>query len=173
MGNVILVIAQKNFQDKEFMDTKEALQSKGFKCDIASKTIDICEGQNGLKVNPDITIEDALIGLEMYKAVVFIGGGGASEYFDDDKAKGLAKMSLDKGLIVGAICIAPIILAKAGLLKGRNATVWDGNQEQSRYFSDNEINFIPESVVVDDNIVTANGPSAATAFGEKIASLLE
>jgi len=129
MGNVVLVIAQENFQDKEFMDTKEALQKAGFKCDVASKTVDKAKGAFGLEIIPDITIEDALIGLDMYKAIVFIGGGGAVEYQDDDKAKGLAKMTLDKGKILGAICIAPMILAKAGLLQGKKATAWDGNGE--------------------------------------------
>ena len=122
---------------------------------------------------PDITIEDVLVGLDMYKAVIFIGGGGASEYIDDDKAQGLAKMTLDKEKILGAICIAPMILAKAGLLQGKKATVWDGDQQQSSYFNHNGIEYTGEEVTVDGNIVTGNGPPAATAFGEKIASLLE
>ena len=173
MGNVILVIAQEKFQDKEFMDTKEALQKNGFKCDVASKSLEVAKGSLGLEISPDINLEDALVGLEMYRAVVFIGGGGAVSYLDDDKAKGLAKMAFDKGLVLGAICIAPMILAKAGLLTGKKATVWDGDKEQSKYFDSNGIEYTGEEVTIDGNIVTANGPAAAKSFGEKIASLLE
>ena len=122
--------------------------------------------------NPDITIEDALTGLEMYKAVVFIGGGGAVAYQEDDEALELAKKSFEKGLVVGAICIAPMILAKVGLLEAKKATVWDGDGEQSSYFNHNGIEYTGEDVSVDGKIVTGNGPMAASAFGEKIASLL-
>jgi len=173
MANVILVIAQKNFHDKELMDTKQAIQSKGFKCHIASKTVEKAKGKLGLEISPDITLQDALLSLDMYKAVVFIGGSGARDYFDDKEALGLAKMSNNKGKIIAAICIAPMILAKAGILQGKKATVWDGNQEQSEFFKQNNIKFTGEDVTVDGNIVTANGPDAAKAFGEKIAELLE
>lgn len=172
MGNVVLIIAQENFQDKELIDTKDALQSKGFKCDIASKTVEPAKGAFGLEIIPDITIEDALVGLDMYKAMVFIGGSGAQSYFDDKEALGLAKLSYNKGKITAAICIAPIILAKTGILEGKKATAWDGDKQQSAYFNQHNIEFTGEDVTIDGNIVTANGPPAAKAFGEKIAELL-
>ena len=172
MAEVIIVIAQEGFQDKEFSDTKEAISKAGFRCDVASSSTSIAKGKLGLEIHPDITIEDALIGLDMYRAVVFIGGPGAVSYFDDAKVQGLAKIALDKEKLVCAICIAPMILAKAGLLKGRRATVWDGDGKQSEYFGLHGIEYTSEDVTVDENIITANGPEAALAFGEKIAELL-
>jgi protease I len=173
MADVILVIAQENFHDKELMDTKESIQSKGFRCHIASKTVEKAKGKLGLEISPDITIQDSLLGLDMYKAVVFIGGNGARGYFEDKEALGLAKMANDNGKIVGAICIAPMILAKSGILDCKRATVWNGDNEQSNYFSANHIEYIDEGVCVDGNIVTADGPDSAKSFGEKIAELLE
>ena len=82
------------------------------------------------------------------------------------------KMALDKNKLVCAICIAPMILAKAGLLKDINATVWDVDGKQSSYFNSHGIKYTGEDVTVDGNIITANGPDAASAFGEKIAELL-
>jgi len=172
MAEVIIVIAQEGFQDKEFSDTKESISRAGFKCDVASSSTSIAKGKLGLEIYPDITIEDALIGLDMYRAVVFIGGPGAYDLIDDKKVQGLAKMALDKDKLVCAICVAPMILAKAGILSDKEATVWDGDKEQSSYFNSNGIRYTGEDVTVDGKIVTANGPEAAASFGEKIAELL-
>jgi protease I len=67
--------------------------------------------------------------------------------------------------LVGAICLAPVILAKAGMLKNKNAIVFSS-----------EINTIKDlcaiystlSVVKDGNIITGNGPTAARKFGETV-----
>ena len=172
MGNVVLVIAQKEFRDKELVDTKDSLQSKGFQCDIASKTLDKAVGSDGLEVMPDLTIQDVLLSLDMYRAVVFIGGKGMINYFDDKEFLGLAKIANNKKIITAAVCIAPMILAKAGVLDNKKATVWNGDNQQSAYFQKNNIEYTGETVTVDGNIVTGNGPDAAKAFGEKIAELL-
>jgi len=73
------------------------------------------------------------------------------------------------GKVIGAICIAPVTLANAGLLKGRKATVWAS--EKARIETKGAI-YTGADVQVDDNIVTANGPNAAKAFGEALLKLL-
>lgn len=171
-GNVLLVVAQQ-FRDKELVDTKEALQRNGFKCDIAAKDLHECVGADGLKIMPDKTLSESLDGISMYRAIAFIGGPGARAYFDDKEVHLLARTARDAGLLVGAVCIAPMILAKAGLLMHKKATAWDGDKQQSAYFGQNKINYTGEDVTVDDKIITGNGPAAATAFGERIAHLIK
>lgn len=173
MGNVILVVAQEGFQEKELTDTKDALQKEGFKCDIAAKNLTWAVGKTGMRIMPDLTIGDAISSLSMYAGVAFIGGPGAAAYFDDNEALKLAKLSYEKGKVTGAICIAPMILAKAGVLAGKKATVWDGDSEQSDFFKKNGINYTGAEVTVDGKTVTGNGPNAARAFGEAIAKILE
>jgi len=55
------------------MDTKEALQKEGFKCDIAAKNLTWAVGKTGIKVMPDLTLSDAIESLAMYAGVAFIG----------------------------------------------------------------------------------------------------
>ena len=173
MTNIILVVAQNGFQEKELMDTKEALQKEGFKCDIAAKNLSWAVSKNGMRVMPDLTLSDAVDSLAMYGGVVFIGGPGAVAYFNDSEALELARKSYESGKVTAAVCIGPMILVHAGILKGKKATVWDADGQQSAYFKKNGINYTGASVTADGNIVTGNGPESAKAFGEEIAKLLE
>jgi|SRR3989344_6839396 len=173
MAEVILVIAQKNFQPVELMDTKKAIQSKGFSTVIASKTIAQAIATDGTRIMPDISLKEAIESLDLYKAVVFIGGGGSEQYFNDMEALELAKKSYEKEKITAAICIAPVILANAGILERKKATVWDNEQEEfSAILQEKGADCTGNDVESDGIIITANGPQAATEFGNKIAELL-
>jgi protease I len=105
---------------------------------------------------------------------VFIGGSGASVFFDNSVALDIARKSFEQGKVTAAICIAPIILANAGILQGRDATVWDsGSGEMVSQLEAHGAKFQNDAVVEDGKIITANGPDAATKFGKAIARLLK
>ena len=104
-----------------------------------------------------------------YDAVVFVGGSGASAYFNDETALGLAQRAYEDGKVVAAICIAPNILAQAGLLEGKKATAYERVKSD---LTEKGAVWSNESVVRDGRIITANGPAAARRFGEEIAKLL-
>ncbi|MCS7131535.1 MAG: DJ-1/PfpI family protein, partial [Hadesarchaea archaeon] len=91
-------------------------------------------------------------------------------YFNDERALSIAKDAAKKGKKVGAICIAPIILANAGVLEGKRATVWNG--DFVRMLKERGAKYTGKQVEVDGNIITANGPTAAKEFGRTIAKEL-
>jgi protease I len=101
--------------------------------------------------------------------VIFIGGGGASVFFDHRGAHTLARATHAAGGVVAAICIAPSVLARAGLLSGVHATAFPTQQEDLRahgaLWSD-------DPVCLDGSIITASGPQAAGEFGVSIADAL-
>jgi len=73
------------------------------------------------------------------------------------------------GKLVSAICIGPVSLAKANILSGKQVTGWvDEQGTQKNEIESAGATFTGEPVTIDGNIITANGPSAATAFGEAI-----
>jgi len=78
-------------------------------------------------VKPDILIKD--VNVKTFDAVVFVGGPGAEEYFHNPVALKIAQEAYKEGKVVGAICIAPRILAEAGILKGKKATVFHSQIE--------------------------------------------
>ena len=70
----------------------------------------------------------------------------------------------EKGILIAAICAAPMILGKLGILNGKNATCYPGFEEHllGAYVSSN-------LVVEDGNIITGRGPGAAAEFAFAIA----
>jgi protease I len=164
---VILVIAEQMFRDEEYQYPKIILEKAGIKVITVSTTLGEAVGKLGLKVKPDRLL--AQLTVSQADALLFIGGGGSSQYFDDQTAHRLAREYAREGKIIGAICIAPVILARAGLLSGKHATVFPDGQvdlEQNGAF------YTGNSVEVDGLIITGNGPAAAEEFGRKLVELL-
>ena len=171
MKSVLFVIAHNGFQDNEFSIPRDILKAKGHKIIVASSDTSPASGALGGKVNPDISLDTVLNRIDEFDAVIFIGGGGAREYFNSPVVHQIAR---DAKNIIAGICIAPLILANAGVLDGKKATVWnDKNGTQSKLIESKGAVFVAQPVVVDGKLVTANGPSAAKVFGERIAELLK
>ncbi len=170
MAKVLMVIAPDNFRDEEYFETREVLESAGFSVATASKTLGAAKGMLGGTANPDIALSDADAG--DYSAVVFVGGTGASIYFDDSEAKALAKDAFGKGKVVAAICIAPTILANAGVLEGRKATVYK-DEGLIENLKAKGAEYTGEDVASDGKVITGSGPHAAKAFGKAIAEALK
>jgi len=168
-----MVIAPSNFRDEELLDTKRVLESAGVNVMVASRTTAESRGMFGALARPNIALDRARAA--DFDAVVFVGGSGAKAYFDDRVAHSLARDAAGAGKLVAAICIAPSILARAGLLRGRRATVWD-DQGPSGPFVGNlragGATFTGEEVVRDGLFVTANGPKAAEKFGRMLVESL-
>jgi protease I len=81
----------------------------------------------------------------------------------------LAREADEGAKVLGAICLAPVILANAGVLRNRRATVAG---TEARTIEAAGATYTGPGVTVDENIVTANGPKSSTAFGQRINGLL-
>ncbi len=168
---ILMVIAPRNFRDEEFLKPKEIFEKNNIEVTVASKGVKEATGMLGAKADVDIDIGE--VNVDKYDAVVFVGGGGASVYYEDPTALNIARESYEKGKVVAAICIAPGILAKAGILKGKKATIWDsGNGEFIKILEEEGATYTGENVEQDGKIITANGPHAAEEFGERIVKSL-
>lgn len=166
MAKILSVIAPVDFQDKEYGDSKKALEKAGHEV-ITTSTAGTAHGKFGAEVDVDVLLSDA--SSDDYDAIMFIGGPGSFEYFDDPTALNLAQDFYNAGKLTTAICVAPSILANAGLLEGKTVTCWDG---EAGTLKGAGANYTGKSVEVDGLIVTGDGPMSATAFGETIANSL-
>lgn len=161
-----MVIAPVTFRDEEYAEPKAVFERRGARVTTASVDPGPCMGRFGLEATADIALADA--DPADYDVVVFVGGGGAQVFFDDADAHRVAVGARDEGRFIGAICIAPSILAHAGLLTGRRATAFESQRDD---LIAHGAEWTGQSVTVDPPFVTANGPEAAAAFGEALADL--
>jgi len=164
---VLMVIAKNKFRDEEYREPRMVLEAAGAVITVASSSLNTAEGMLGLKVKPDVLIGNVKEG--DYDGIVFVGGGGASEYFDSPVAHTLARNFFEHGKLTSAICIAPATLANAGVLKGKRATAFPSSEEALKTHGAIAVR---DDVVTDGKIVTAVGPSAAKKFGEKLVDVL-
>ena len=167
-AKAVLIISSVNFRDEELFQPRRILQVGGVDVKIASSSLRPSRGMLGTMAFPQLLLTD--IDAADYDAVIFIGGIGAQEYFDDTVAHKIARDGVSAGKVVGAICLAPVILANAGVLEGKQATVFSS---ESRALIRKGIRYTGESVVVDGNIITADGPKSSEPFGEAILELLK
>lgn len=168
MKRALVVIAQDGYQDHELDKTKAALEQADFTAVLCSKEAGACVGKLGGSQHALIAMKD--VNVDDYSRIAFIGGPGAVDLASDGDALNLAYKAVQAGVPLGAICIAPTILAKAKVLVGKKATVWDNNGEQVAVLEQNGAVYTGENVTVDGKIVTANGPEAAEEFGQTLAS---
>jgi protease I len=126
---VALLIAPSDFRDEEYFQPKVMLEAVGIQVSTVAKgNPDEVTGTNGGKAHIDAKFED--LTAEHYDGLVLVGGKGAYQYFDDSDVHALVQAFCELDKPVGAICIAPVILAKAGSLLGKRATVFpDGEND--------------------------------------------
>lgn len=167
--NALIVIAQDGYQDHEFEGTRVALEAAGCAVVIASEVAGPCTGKLGGIEMADVALRD--VNVLAYDRIAFIGGPGAHALVEHPDAHRIAREAVRNEIPLGAICIAPLILAAAGVLKGKAATVWDAEGEQAAQLERAGASYTADPVTVSGRIVTANGPAAADAFGEALAAL--
>jgi len=165
--DVLMVIASGDFRDEEYREPAQALARAMAGVVVASSSKSDSVGMFGLHVTPDLLLSE--VDVSKYAAVVFIGGSGASEYFNDATAHKIARDAADQGQLVCAICIAPSTLANAGLLKGKKATCFPA--EKANLVAKGA-KFANKGVVCDGKIITADGPDNAAAFAKAICEAL-
>jgi protease I len=110
------------------------------------------------------------INAKNFSAIVLIGGKGSKDYWDNETLHKIARNFQSAGKIVAAICSAPIILARAGLLTNIPATCWSEDKNELIKLG---INYNDRSVISERGIITSDGPSSAEQFAETILNLIK
>ncbi len=164
--------ASKDFEDEEYFTPLHILSSCGVKTVVFSDKKGPIIGIEGGEGDAEREFKD--FNPNEFSAVVFVGGPGCLEKMDNEEVYEIAKKALKNNCLLAAICIAPVILANAGLLDGIRATVWSSPTDKKAIkLLKNKGAFYEESSVVKDGmIITANGPNAAEDFSRAILSAI-
>jgi len=163
---ILMIIAPRDFRDEEFQEPKAILEREGFKVVVASTVAETAKGMFGMKVTPDTTVDN--VNPAEFDAVVVVGGSGSPTYlWNNAQIQRIVQTLHQKGGLVSAICLSPVVLAKAGLLRGKKATVFRTADSVNELKKGGAL-ISDAPVVVDGEIITGSGPEAAREFGRKI-----
>lgn len=167
---VVMIVAFKDFRDEEYFVTKEVLENNGVEVYTASSQRGVAIGAEGGEAEVDLLVSEVVPNINIFDAVIFAGGPGTLKYLDNETSYNLIKETIaEKDMVLAAICISPVILAKTGVLEGKEATVFaTGNKSSVNTLEENGAEFVDDKVAKDGNIITANGPEAAKDFGKEI-----
>ena len=163
----VMIIAHAGFRDEEYAEPKAVLEKAGISVATASSKLGLAKGKLGMPANVDLSLDQ--VNVKDYAAVIFVGGLGCYDYFNNPTAHKIAQEAVEQNKILAAICSAGGILAHAGVLKGKKATVFPSEAELLK--SKGAI-YTGAAVEVDGNIITADGPQSAKKFGEAIVAKL-
>jgi len=170
-GKILFVVAHEGYNPIEYGMPKRVLSDAGYTIITASDGEGAAHAKDGTSVPVDFPLHK--VHVSHYEAILFIGGSGALEHLDNDTSYAILKTAIQAKKIVGAICISTRILAKAGILKGKQATGWNGDGELAHVYQEHDVRYVNQSVAVDENIITATDPDAAQEFGEQVLAVLQ
>lgn len=165
-----MVIPHTQFRDEEFFEPRKTLEDEGAKVVVASSTPRMCRGMRGGAVQAEIAIADAKA--DDYAGIVLCGGSSVPEFFwNDKKLQELVAAMAAAGKVIGAICLSTVVLAKAKLLAGREATVYFLPQALEELKAAGA-KYVQETLLIHDNIILAEGPPDSQRFGQAVRSAL-
>jgi len=162
-----LIIGSQNFQDVELFETKRILDAALVQTVIASTRTGVIQGVLGNVAEASIPVNRLKV--DDYDAIIFIGGPGAAEYANNPAIMNMVRETVRKGKVLGAIGVAPTILANANVLSGIRATSF--LSERDRLLQAGAI-YTVFAVERERSIITATGPDAAVQFGRVITNAL-
>jgi 4-methyl-5(b-hydroxyethyl)-thiazole monophosphate biosynthesis len=152
----VLVPLAEGFEEIEAVTILDVLRRASIDVVTAALATSAVRGSHGISLAAD-TLLDEVRGDE-FDAIVLPGGmPGSRTLRDDERVLGIVREASRKGKLVGALCAAPIALEAAGVLAGKRATSYPGNELPSA-------RYVEERVVVDDELVTSRGPGTALEF---------
>ncbi|MCS7262104.1 MAG: DJ-1/PfpI family protein [Aquificaceae bacterium] len=162
----VAVLLAEGFEEVEAVAPIDVLRRAGVEVVVAGLSPEPVASARGVKIVPDTTV-DQLRAEELDMVILPGGAGGVERLKQDPRVEELLKNMQEKNKLIGAICAAPTALAKFGLLQGKKATVYPSLVEEIK-----PAQFIDQSVVEDQNVITSQGPGTALEFGLKLAEKL-
>ena len=163
----IAIILADGVEETEFIAVGDVLRRLSFEVVVAGLAGLEVNGAHGFALRAERLFSECCPA--EFDAVFLPGGmGGALAMYNSGAVLDFVREMERSGKIVSAICAAPMVLAKAGLLEGKRFTMYPGLDE-----------YLPagcrcgsEQAVRDGRIVTGRGPGAVFAFAGELAASL-
>lgn len=164
---MVLVFLANGFEETEAVAPIDILRRNGKKVVTVGVGEEVITSAHGITVVPDVTELDIALSDEIDMIVLPGGMPGTLNLEKSRTVQDSIDFCAANGKYIAAICAAPSIIGKKGLLKGRKATCFPGFES----FLEGA-QFTGAPVEQDGNIITARGAGVALEFGLKLAEML-
>ncbi len=163
----IAILLEEGFEEIEAIVPIDVLRRLDFTLVLAGRTARIA-GAHSVNIEMNLLISE--LKPENFDAVILPGGmPGSTNLRDNPDVIKLVADMYNAGKLVAAICAAPIVLAEAGIVKGKRCTGYPMDMLKEAL---SDADYTGERVEQDGNIITGKGPGAAFEFAVAIASYL-
>ena len=157
---MVYILLAPGFEEAEALVPVDMLRRANIETATVSITGEPVPGSHGVTALADVTLDD--VDLSRADMVVLPGGGpGYKNLGKEPRVEQLVREAAEKGLWLAAICAAPTLLGRWGLLEGKNAVCYPGMEEgltgaQAR---------MDQRFVTDGKIITGRAAGSAFDFG--------
>ncbi len=156
---MVYVYLAKGFEEIEALTPVDVLRRAGIRVETVSMEKDLwVTGSHGIPILSDRSFAESE--KEEARALILPGGmPGAAGLAGNRALLDRLRLAHEKGTLICAICAAPMVLAKAGILEGRRAVIYPGMEGELAGACIGE-----GPVCVDGNLITSLGPATAMPF---------
>lgn len=163
---MILILLADGFEEIEALTPLDVLRRAGLDVRTVGIKNKIAVGSHKIPVITDISPDE--VKLNEVSMAIFPGGMPGSLNLDSDPFTDKVIAAVKKnGGHLAAICAAPLILGRRGLLDGKEAICYPGFENELR-----GARISPISVVTDGNITTAKGMGVALEFAKTLVRII-
>lgn len=157
---MVYILLAPGFEEAEALAPADLLRRAEIETALVSLTGEPVPGSHGVTVTADMTLEE--VNLSQAEMIVLPGGGpGYKNLGKDPRVERLVREAAEKGLWVAAICAAPTLLGRWGLLEGKRAVCYPGMEEGLA----GAVRQPDSGVVRDGKIITGRAAGSAFEFG--------
>lgn len=166
---MVVILLAPGFEEIEALVPADVLRRANHPVTLVSVTPEESRevtGAHGITVRTDDWIGS--VDIRQARMLVLPGGmPGTSNLERNEAVREAVRIQLSEGRLLGAICAAPSIPGRMGLLQGRRATCYPGFEDTLQGATTSQ-----DPVVTDGNLVTSRGPGTAMAFALALAGAL-
>lgn len=169
MTKKVALFIENGSEELELIAPLDVMRRANLEVDVISaNNEDFITSAHNVKIMADKKIEEINNILD-YDAIVIPGGmPGSTLLRDNKKIIEFYQTMYNSGKLVAAICAAPIVLSAASITVDKEVTSYPGFDKEINCKTYNS----EKAVVVDKNVITAQGPAVAILFGYEIVNYL-
>lgn len=169
MTKKVALFIENGSEELEFIAPLDIMRRANLEVDLISANNEVfITSSHNVKIIADKKINEVNNILD-YDAIVIPGGmPGSTLLRDNKKIIEFYQKMYNSGKLVAAICAAPIVLSAAGITDDKEVTSYPGFDKEINYKNYNS----DKAVVIDKNVITAQGPAVAILFGYEIVNYL-